>query len=433
MKSNIAIGAVEMMDQSFLYLILFAIATLTGLVARRFNLPYTVSLVLVGIGIGSFNLLEAPHLTKDLLFSIFLPGLIFEAAFHLKLKNYWQNKLSLHWLAFPGVLITIFVVAYLLAPLIPIFTEIKKFSLGEGLILGAIVSATDPIAVVGLFKSLKVPFRLSVLVEGESLLNDGTASVFFALILSFVLSSQFSLLEGVKTFFYVVIVSSLVGAILGASISFIIKRIQDPLIGMTLTGIAAYGSFILAERIRSSGILSTLVCGMIAGTFALDKNRDSKKSFAIESFWEYIAFALNSIVFLLMGFEVRLSVLLALWKAILIGYLIMTFSRAIVVSSVMLLLHRTRERIPLRWGVILTWGGLRGSLSMVLALAIPAEYQPREYLIHLTFGIVILSILVQGLSMAPLLRFLGLSADKIVGEPVEIPIKQKFIQPTERS
>jgi CPA1 family monovalent cation:H+ antiporter len=420
MKAHPIAGAAAKMDQSFLYLILFAIATLTGLLARRLNLPYTVSLVLVGIGIGSFNLLNAPHLTKDLLFSIFLPGLIFEAAFHLKLKNYWQNKLSLHWLAFPGVLITIFVIAYLLAPLIPIFSEIKNFSLAEGLILGAIVSATDPIAVVGLFKSLKVPHRLSILVEGESLLNDGTASVFFALILAFVMSSQFSLFDGVKTFFYVIIVSSLLGAVIGGSISFIIKRLADPLIGMTLTGIAAYGSFILAEKIHASGILSTLVCGMIAGSFALDKNRESKKTFAIESFWEYIAFALNSIVFLLMGFEVSLSVLASLWKAILIGYLIMTLSRAIVVASVMLLLHRTRERIPLNWAVVLTWGGLRGSLSMVLALAIPVAYQAREYLIHLTFGIVILSILVQGLSMAPLLKILGLSSDKVVGESADI-------------
>jgi CPA1 family monovalent cation:H+ antiporter len=396
-----------------IYLFLFIIATGTALVARRLQIPYTVALVAVGLAIGNLKLIQQPPLlTKDLLFSIFLPGLIFEAAFHMDFKSYWQNKLALHALAFPGVLAAMLVTAVLLTPIISVLVPSISFSFQDGLLFGALVSATDPIAVIGLFKSIGVPRRLSLLLEGESLLNDGTAVVLYSLLLAAATGNRLSLVEGMGSFLYIVSVGALVGCAVGFCISYIISKVNDPLIEITLTVIAAYGSFLWAEELQSSGIISTMITGMIAGNYAIKRGLKVKAIEAISTFWEYVAFALNSVVFLLVGLTVNLSSVLELWKPILIAYVAMTAARASIIFLVKLALHRTDEKFPTSWAIVLTWGGLRGSLGMVLALAMPLDFAPRTYLIPLTFGIVTLSILGQGLSMAPLLRYLNVTSSK---------------------
>jgi CPA1 family monovalent cation:H+ antiporter len=396
------------LDTQTTYLALFAVATLTALIARRLNAPYTVSLVFVGMLLGNMQLIEPPALTKDLLFSIFLPGLIFEAAFHLDFRQYWQNKLALHSLAFPGVAATILFTAVLITAIVPLVSEIRDFTFLTGLLFGSLVAATDPIAVVGLFKSIGVPRRLSVLLEGESLLNDGTSAVLFTLILAAALGSGASLLEGSMTFVYVVGVGALVGAVIGLAHTFIIGKVNDALLVITLTVLAAYGSFLIAEDLHSSGIISTLICGMFAGNFTARRGMGQKTLVAVESLWEYAAFALNSIIFLLIGLVVNFRSMAKVWHLVVLAYVIMLISRAAVIFAVRQLLQRSSERISVSWAVVLTWGGLRGSLSMVLALAIPGQFGPKTYLVPLTFGVVILSILVQGLTMSPLLRHLGL-------------------------
>jgi CPA1 family monovalent cation:H+ antiporter len=165
--------------------------------------------------------------------------------------------------------------------------------------------------------------------------------------------------------------------------------------------------------LHASGIISTLASGMIAGNFGARRAMSPKTRAAVASFWEYAAFSLNSIIFLLIGLEVNLAAALQLWQPIVIAYLVMTASRAIVVLVVRQCLQRTDEKIPLKWASVLVWGGLRGSLSMVLVLAIPADFAPRAYLVPLTFGVVVLSILVQGLTMSPLLNYLKLSSPRL--------------------
>jgi CPA1 family monovalent cation:H+ antiporter len=397
------------MSYDIIYLLLFAVATMTALVARRLNLPYTVSLVVVGLFIGNFNLIHAPALTKELLFSIFLPGLIFEAAFHIDSKHYWQNKFALHSLAFPGVVATIFLTAFLIIQIVPLVSDINDFSFKIGMLFGALVAATDPIAVVGLFKTIGVPQRLSVLLEGESLLNDGTSAVLFTLILSSALGKDSAIFEGATTFVYVVGVGALIGSAIGFCISFIRARVDDALIEITLTVLAAYGSFLIAEELHSSGIIATVASGMIAGNFAARRGMSQKTIIAVKSFWEYAAFALNSIIFLLIGLAVNFRSMEKIWHLIVIAYIIMTISRAAIIFVVRQFLQRSGERMSQSWAVVLTWGGLRGSLSMVLVLSIPNDFAPKTYLVPLTFGVVILSILIQGLTMSPLLRYLGLT------------------------
>jgi CPA1 family monovalent cation:H+ antiporter len=391
-----------------LFVTLFSVATAVALAARWLKVPYTVALVVAGVLLGTSHAIEPPHLTKELLYSVFLPGLIFEAAFHLDFQKFWQNKLAIHALAVPGVAVAIGLTAVLLQPVINGLHFIHGFAIKHALVFAALIAATDPIAVVALFKSLGVPKRLAVLVEGESLLNDGTAVVFFTLILGVVSGAESSWAGALLDFVRVVGLGGLIGAAVGYAASKLTQRVDDPMIEITLTTIAAYGSFALAEHFHFSGVIATVVAGMLCGNYGARTGMSPSTRIAVESFWEYVAFGLNSVVFLLIGFEVRLGNLLASWKPILIAYLAVTVGRATLIYLVTLGLRRTHEAIPWAWSAVLTWGGLRGALSMVLALALPKDFPFRDVLLTMTFGVVILSILIQGLSMGRLLRWLKL-------------------------
>jgi len=391
------------------FVTLFAVATAVALAARWLKVPYTVALVVAGLVLGTVRAIEPPHLTKELLYAIFLPGLVFEAAFHLDFQKFWQNKLAIHALAVPGVAAAIGLTALLLQPVANALHFVDGFTFSHALVFAALIAATDPIAVVALFKSLGAPKRLAVLVEGESLLNDGTAVVFFTLILGAVTGGTSSLSGAVLDFVRVVGLGTLVGVTIGYLASKLTQRVDDPMIEITLTTIAAYGSFILAEHFHLSGVIATVAAGMLCGNYGARTGMSPSTRIAVESFWEYVAFALNSIVFLLIGFEVHLSNLVRSWQPILVAYLAVTIGRAALIYLATPLLRRTRESIPWAWSAVLTWGGLRGGLSMVLALALPRDFPHRELLVTMTFGVVILSILLQGLSMGPLLRKLGLT------------------------
>ncbi|MDO9015282.1 MAG: sodium:proton antiporter [Deltaproteobacteria bacterium] len=398
------------MAHELIFVALFLVATAVALVARALRMPYTVALVVTGLTLGATRVLSPPHLTQELLYAVFLPGLVFEAAFHLDFKKFWANKLAIHALAVPGLIVAISLTALILVPVANSLHFVEGFTFAHGLVFAALLAATDPIAVVGLFKSLGAPRRLMVLVEGESLLNDGTAVVVFSLVLAFAGGRSLSAAEVGLTFVRTVGGGLLVGAAIGYATSKATQRIEDAMIEITLTTIAAYGSFAVAERLHLSGVIATVAAGMLCGNYGARTGMSPSTRLAVESFWEYVAFALNSVVFLLIGFEVRLGALLHAWKPVLVAFVAVTAARAVVVSLVGLALRGTRERFPASWVAVLTWGGLRGGLSMVLALALPRELAHRELIVTMTFGVVVLSILGQGLTMAPLLRRLGLVA-----------------------
>jgi Na+:H+ antiporter len=390
-------------------ILLFIVATAVAMLARRLRLPYTVALVLAGLFLGQLHAFEPPHLTQDLLFVVFLPGLLFEAAFHLNFREFRRDKSVILALAVPGVLAAILVTAAILVPVASLLPLAEILTWEHALVFGALVAATDPIAVVGLFRSLGAPHRLAALLEGESLLNDGTSIVFFTLILGVVAGESLSASGVVLEFMRVVGLGVGIGFVVGLVISTVIQRIDDPMIEITLTTIAAYGAFAGAEHFHGSGVIATVVAGMLCGNYGARTGMTPTTRVAVETFWEYIAFALNSLIFLLIGFEVRLPDLVAYWQLILSAFLAVLLGRSIVVFGVSALTARGARRIPAAWRAVLSWGGLRGGLSMVLALGLPRTFPNRDLLVATTFGVVLLSILVQGLSMAPLLRRLGLA------------------------
>jgi CPA1 family monovalent cation:H+ antiporter len=389
--------------------ILFSVATAAAITARRLKIPYTAILVIAGMIVGALGAVNPPRLTRDLLFAVILPGLLFEAAFNLDVGIFLKNKMAISALAIPGVIAAIFLAGTGTALAISRLSPHTGFTLQQGLVFGALVAATDPIAVVAIFKELHVPVRLATLVEGESLLNDGTSIVLLTLLLSAVTGESTGMGQLVLRFILIVGGGGVLGFAAGAVASKLISRIDDAVIEITITVITAYGTFALAEQIGVSGVIATVVAGMHCGTYAWNESMSRKTRLALDAFWEYIAFALNSVVFLLIGFEVSPSALLAAWPEILLAFVVVVVARAVVVYGVGGLLNRTRERIPSSWLAVMTWGGLRGALSMVLALALPFDFPNRDLLITLTFGVVLLSILAQGLTMQPLLRRVGLA------------------------
>lgn len=394
------------------FVLLFVVATAVALAVRRVGMPYTVALVLAGLILGAMHFFPAPALTKTLLFSVFLPGLIFEAAFHMDSREFRSNLLTILLLAIPGVIVSTGLVTLALTALIKASHLAPDFNWKVALVFGALISATDPVAVVALFRNLGAPRRLTMLLDAESLLNDGTAIVFFTLSLALLAGSATTASALGAQFVAIVGGGALTGIVIGSLASLLTRRIDDPMIEITLTTIAAYGSFVTAETLHFSGIIATAAAGMLCGNFgARGSVMSASTRIATETFWEYAAFALNSIIFLLIGLEIRLSALIDDWPAILIAYLVVTAGRALMIVLGRAMLGPTRERFPWRWTAVLTWGGLRGALPMVLVLSLPAAFPDRDLMISMTFGVALLSILVQGMSMSGLLRWLHIAAD----------------------
>jgi len=323
-----------------------------------------------------------------------------------------KDRLAITSLAVPGLAATIALTTVILAFLAKTMGPEQALNWRYALVFGALIASTDPIAVTTVFRSLSAPRRLSLLLEGESLLNDGTAIVFFTLSLSLVTGIDVSGLQIALNFFRIVGLGGLIGISIGLAASLIIKLIDDAMIEITLTTIAAYGSFVIAEHFHFSGVIAVVAAGLICGNYGARTGMSPSTRVAVETFWEYVAFALNSIVFLLIGLEVHLGSLLGSWKEILIAYLVVTFGRGTLIFLVSALLRRNRERIPWPWSLVLTWGGLRGALPMVLVLSLAKNFPHRDLLVTMTFGVVMISILVNGMTISPLMRLLGIVKGK---------------------
>jgi monovalent cation:H+ antiporter, CPA1 family len=402
------------MDIETAFILLFVVATAVAVAARRIRIPYTVALVLAGLVLGALQLFPAPQLTKNLLFLVFLPGLIFEAAFHIDSREFRANLITISSLAVPGVIVSTVLVAMTLTPVVSALGLVPGFNWRSALVFGALISATDPVAVVALFRSIGAPRRLTMLLDGESLLNDGTAIVFFTLSLAALTGTTTTASQLAVQFLSTVGGGAAIGVAIGLAASLLTRKIDDPMIEITLTTVAAYGSFVSAETLHSSGVIATVAAGMLCGNYgARGGGMSASTRVAAESFWEYVAFALSSIVFLLIGFEVHLATLMHYWLPILLAYLVVTIGRTLMIIVGCGFVRLTRERFPWRWTPVLTWGGLRGALPMVLVLSLPKTLAYRDLLVSMTFGVALISILVQGLTMSGLLRRLGLVSETV--------------------
>lgn len=385
---------------------LLLIVSLVAIAVRRLRVPYTVALVVVGLLI-TFQQGIRIDLTPDILLSLFVPPLVFEAAFHVEWRRLRDNLLPILTLAVPGVLLTTGIVGW-------IVSVGTGLALPAALVFGALISASDPVAVIALFRALGAPKDLATVVEGESLANDGTAIVLFNLMLVAALPAAAghaggaaAVIPAVVDFFRVSLGGVAIGVGLGWLISQLIARVDDYLIETTLTTVLAFGAYLVAERLHVSGVLAVVGAGVVCGNIG-PKGMSPTTRIVLFNFWEYLAFVANSLVFLLIGLDVNIPQIVARIQPILVAVVAVIAARALVVYSLTWLTNRRRRRVPRAYQHVLFWGGLRGAISLALALSLPAAFGDRELLRVMTFGVVLFTLLAQGTTMNLLLLRLGL-------------------------
>jgi monovalent cation:H+ antiporter, CPA1 family len=387
---------------------LLLVVSLVAIAVRRLRVPYTVALVIVGLLI-TFGQPGALDLTPDLILALFVPPLVFEAAFHIEFKRLRDNLLPILVLAVPGVLLTAVIVGLIVSAGVQI-------PLASGLVFGALIAATDPVAVVALFRALGAPKSLTVLVEGESLFNDGTAIVIFNLMLVAAVpmvageaggGTSFDLLRAIVNFVIVSAGGIGIGVGLGWQISQLIARLDDYLIETTLTTVLAFGAYLLAERLHVSGVLAVVGAGIVNGNLG-PRGMSPTTRIVLFNFWEYLAFVANSLVFLLIGLDVNIPQIVANLGPIAVGVAAVVVSRALIVYGLTWLATRGRKHVSLAYQHVLFWGGLRGAISLAHVLSLPAAMAERELLRVMAFGMALFTLLAQGTTMQLLLRRLGL-------------------------
>lgn len=388
-----------------LALLLLLLAAAVAVATKFVRLPYTIALVIVGTAIGASGAFPPLRLSKELLLGVLLPPILFEGALYMDLEGLRRNWRPIGALALPGTLIS--------AALIGLGVHyLLRLDWLAALLLGVIVSPTDPASVLALFRRLRLE-RLTVIIEGESVFNDGLAVVLFGLVLAAVAGKGITPLGALGEFFQIVAIGAATGLGLGYLVFRLLAQIDDYLIEGVITLILAYGSFLIAEALGGSGVIAVVLAGLITGNYGRAFSMSPTTRVNLTSFWEFGSFMANSLLFLLIGLGLA-QVELALRPAFLsilaaIGLLLL--ARAAAVYPLCGLLNILREEITLRWQHLIFWGGLRGSIPIALVLGLHGVVSPEvdNLLLTTVFGVVAFSLIAQGLSIGPLARRLGLT------------------------
>ena len=380
--------------------VLLLVAALVAILAARLRVPYVVGLVIAGIALSFFHLKPELDLTKELIFTALLPPLVFEAALYLRWQQLRRELPVVLLLATTGVAISALVTALGMY-------YVVQWAWPSALIFGVLIAATDPVSVIATFKEQHVHGRLRLLVEAESLLNDGTAAVGFALALSFAQGMN----VGGASIPIALLTISLGGIACGAAVAglmlLIAGRTTNNLIELTLTTVVAYGSFLLADHFGLSGVLATVTAGLLVGNIGPLGSISAQGRASVQGFWEYAAFIANSIIFLLIGIHEAEQPFALILPAIAVAILFVLLGRALSVYPLCALFARSHLRVTMPHQHVLFWGGLRGALALALALGLPAGMPQANEIVRVTFAVVAFSVFVQGLTMGPLLRRLG--------------------------
>ena len=383
--------------------LLLLVACLIAILSRRVGLPYSVGLVAAGVLIAIIP--EVPQLgpPRGVIFNILLPPLVFEAGLQLPWKSFRTELPLTLTLAFAGVTLAAAAVSsgmhYLLG-----------WSWLGASIFAVLIAATDPVSVIAAFKELNADKRLCMLVESESLLNDGVAAVGFAVLAAVAAGASAGVTSLVPAFLWTLLGGALVGGIVSGLVLLLAGRTKDHLVEITLTTLAAYGSFLIAERLNSSGVLASLTAGLMIGNLGARGAISAAGRPHVIAAWEFFAFLANSFVFLLIGIQLAgVGIPRLGWIAAGLAILLVLIGRAIAVYPLSALFRTSRLKVSASYQHVLFWGGLRGALALALALTLPRAMPERAPIILSAFVVVAFSIFVQGLTMPWLVRRLGLT------------------------
>ena len=390
--------------QSFLFflILLGAAATALRLLSRTApTIPYPVLLAVGGIVIGLIPGLRLPPIGPDLILLAFVPGLVFEASLALDLDEMWRRVVPISLLATLGVFLTVMLIGAL-----------AHYGLGldwaSGFLLGAIVAATDPIAVVQLLRQVGAPRGLEAILDGESLFNDGTGVAVFSAVLGTILSGHPSAMDAGLRFTYVTGVGGAIGLAAGAAAVVALRLVREAELEILITLVLAYGAYLAADVVHASGVVSVVAAGIVVARYGSRTGR--LQGTQLHGFWNLLAFVLNAILFLLVGVALPAQRLAAVAGLALGAYAIMLVARAVPVYGLLGLAGLEGSSIPWSWKHMTMWGGLRGALSVALALSVATYPQVNPNVAVLAYGMVVLSLVVQGGLLLPIARLLGLSS-----------------------
>ncbi len=419
--------------------ILIALSTVIFFISKKIKLPYTVLLVLVGLCLvplsdisflqNSLGFIQQMALTPEMLFYIFLPVLIFEAGFNIKIRKMVDNAWAISLLSVVSVIISASLIGgalYLLMPLIGI--EIPFII---ALLFGSIISATDPVAVLAIFKEQGAPKRLTLIFEGESLMNDGTAVALFLVVLGVAVEGYHgleTLSHGVFKFIVMIIMGAIIGVFLAAIFSKALRYTKNnEFVTITLLLISAHLVFILTEMINLSGylhvspIISTTVAALFLGNYSRTILSPSIDGY-LNKLLEHMTFVINSLVFLMAGllFASANIDVSTLWAPILITVLVVATARIISVYAVTRPINyfKMEQAIPASWEKLLAWGSLRGAISIIAVLLIPQDlsvpgwnypFTPYELLLSLTTGCILATLFIKAPMIGPLMKKYGIT------------------------
>jgi CPA1 family monovalent cation:H+ antiporter len=416
----------SLVDQVRLLILLLIVTLIVALLSRRLRVPYTLLLVIIGFIVGLLPFLPQEHIDPNLVLYVFIPALLFEGAWNAELDRLEADWLPIILLIFPGMVLSLLVVAIAL-----------HFGIGLtwllALLVGTIVAPTDPVAVIALFQQLGVPDRLRTLVEGESIFNDGTGGAAYELVLA-VLLPTLGLAEAsgnpsflntpvlgiVGEVLWLIFGGLLLGFAVGRLVSHLLRRIDDRLVVITITIAVAYGMYLLGTALHTSGLLSVVGAGLVMGSYGRKNAMSPRTIESADDVWEFIDYLANSLLFLLLGFELALTNLVQSFPGIFFGVLGAVIGRVLMIYAFISLqdflarwwAHRTSGRrtrlprprpVPPAWRPVMALSGLRGALSLALVLGLPEALAQRNLLTDIVYGIILVTLLGQGLTLRVLL------------------------------
>jgi monovalent cation/hydrogen antiporter len=407
-----------MREPELLLLVLMVAVGGLSILAGTVRVPYPILLVLGGLVLGFVPGVPSAELPPDLVLVLFLPPLLYQAAFFSSPRDLWANARPITLLAVGLVLVTMTAVAVVAHALVAGLPWAAAFA------LGAIVSPTDPLAATAIARRLGVPRRLVTVLEGESLVNDATALVAYRLAVAAVVAGSFTLWEAGLRF----VVGAVGGVVIGLAVGWLFaearRRIEDSVVEIVLSVVTGYAAYLPAELLGVSGVLAAVTAGLYVGWHAPELASPSTRLLGF-SFWEVLVYLLNAVLFVLVGLQLNLiltgvsgsSALVLVGQAALVAAVVIgvRVGWGFTVPYLVRVLDRRPAQVARRVGarerLVSSWSGMRGAVSLAAALALPLSFPQRNLIIFVTFGVILATLVLQGLTLPWLIRRLGVQRD----------------------